>query len=133
MDLEWLAAVWVSVGRDGATLRGRARRSPLPRCWARQSQPSRVERGEARGLDVGRGGANPQGSSEVEFAYLGVSKSYSHTLYRSDESTLMVIISSSSGTLVLVPDSSLRTYGGVEYSFGGFSKWEYSEGFGLLL
>ena len=46
---------------------------------------------------------------------------------------LMVISSSSLGTLVLVPDSSPRAYGGVEYSFGGFSEWEDYEGLGLLL
>ena len=45
---------------------------------------------------------------------------------------LMVISSSSSGTLVLVPNSSPRAYGGVEYSFRGFSEQEDSEGLGLL-
>ena len=45
---------------------------------------------------------------------------------------LMVINSSSLGTLVLIPDSSPRACGGVEYSFGGFSKREDSEGLGLF-
>ena len=51
----------------------------------------------------------------------GPSKRCSRAVDCADESTLMVICSSSSGTLVLVPDSSPRAYGGVEYSFGGFS------------
>ena len=46
---------------------------------------------------------------------------------------LMIISSSSLGTLVLVPDSSPQNYGGVEYSFGGFFEWEDSKGLGLLL
>ena len=100
-------------GEAEPVLRGRARRSP----------PS----------EVGRGGASPQRSGEAELAHLGVGWSCSRTLDCSDESMLMVISSSSSGTLVLVPDSSLRAYEGVEYSFGGFSKQEDSEGLGLLL
>jgi len=63
----------------------------------------------------------------------GVGWSCSHALDCSDESMLMVISSSSSGTLVLVSDSSPRAYGGVEYSFRGFFKREDSEGLGLLL
>ena len=46
---------------------------------------------------------------------------------------LMTISSSSLGTLVLVPNSSPRACGGVEYSFRGFSEWEDSEGLGLIL
>ena len=46
---------------------------------------------------------------------------------------MLMTISSSLGTLVLVPDSSPRAYGGVEYSFEGFSEWEDSEGLGLPL
>ena len=69
----------------------------------------------------------------AEPAHLGVGWSYSHALDCSDELMLMVIRTSSSGTLVLVLDSSPRAYGGVEYSFGGFSKWEDSKGLGLLL
>ena len=45
---------------------------------------------------------------------------------------LMVISSSSLGTLVLVLDIP-RAYGGVEHSFGGFFEWEDSEGLDLLL
>ena len=73
------------------------------------------------------------GSSKAEPAHLGVGWSYSHALDCSNELMLMTISSSTSGTLVLVPDSSRRTYGGVEYSFGGFSERGDSEGFGLLL
>ena len=72
-------------------------------------------------------------SGKAELAHLGVSWSCSHALGYSDESMLMVISSSSSGTLVLVPDSSPRARGRVEYSFGGFSEREDSEGLGLLL
>ena len=72
-------------------------------------------------------------SGEAELAHLGVGWSCSHALDCSDESILMVISSSSSGTLVLIPDSSPRARGGVEYSFGGFSEWEDFEGLGLLL
>jgi len=64
---------------------------------------------------------------------LGVDWSHSRALDYSDELMLMTISPSSSGTLVLVPDSSHRAYGGVEYSFGGFSEREGSEGLGLLL
>ena len=83
----------------------------------------------------GSGEAKPaaSGSGEAEPAHLGVGWSYSRALDCSDESMLMSISSSSSGTLVLVPDSSLRAYGGVEYSFRGFSEWDDSEGLGLLL
>ena len=35
-------------------------------------------------------------------------------------------------SLISIPDSSPRACGGVEYSFGGFSGWEDSEGLGLL-
>ena len=62
----------------------------------------------------------------------GVGWSSSHALHYLDESMLM-IISSSLGTLVLVPDSSPRAYGGVEYSFGGFFERKDSEGLGLFL
>ena len=65
--------------------------------------------------------------------HIGVRWSCSRALDYSDESMLMIISSSSSGTLVLVPDSSPRACGGVEYSFGGFSEWEDSDGIGLLL
>jgi len=68
-------------GKAESTLRGRARRSPRPRCRARQSPPSEVgqggahglgvERGGARGLGVGRGGARPQRSGEAELALRG--------------------------------------------------------------
>ena len=81
-------------------------------------------RGGAHGLDVMRGGGLTQRSGEVDFACLGVGWSCSRALDRSDKSTLMVISSSSSGTLVLVPDSSPRAYGGVEYSFEGFFERE---------
>ena len=84
----------------------------------KEEPPSRVE----------RGGACPQGSGEAELVHLGFSWSYSHALDCSNESMLMVISSSSSGTLVLVPDSSPRECGGVEYSFGGFFDREDSEG-----
>ena len=72
-------------------------------------------------------------SVEAELAHLGIGWSYSHALDYSDESTLMVISSSSLGTLILVPDSSPRACGGLEYSFEGFSEQEDSEGLGLLL
>ena len=65
--------------------------------------------------------------------HLGVGWSCSHALDYSDESMLIVISSSSLGTLVLIPNSSLRAYGGVEYSFKGFSEREDSKGLGLLL
>ena len=61
-----------------------------------------------------------------------VGSSRSRALDCSDESMLMVISSSSSGTLVLVPDSSPRACGGVENSVGGFSEREDSDGLGLL-
>ena len=64
----------------------------------------------------------------MELVHPGVGWSCSYALDCSEESMLMVISSSSSCTLVLVPDSSPRTCGGVEYSFGGFSEWEDSEG-----
>ena len=35
-------------------------------------------------------------------------------------------------SLISIPDSSPRAYGGVEYSFGGFFEREDSEGLGLL-
>ena len=73
------------------------------------------------------------GSDEVEPVHLGVDWGRSRALICSDASMLMVISPSSSGTLVLVPDSSPRACGGVEYSFGGFSEQEDSEGLGLLL
>jgi len=76
LDLKWLAAVWVPVGRDRA-------------------RPQGVGRGGARGLGVGRGGACAP----------GVGWSYSRALDCLDESMLMVISSSSLGTLVLVPDT----------------------------
>ena len=63
----------------------------------------------------------------------GVDWSCIHTLDYLNELILMVISSSSLGTLVLVPASSTRAYGGVEHSFGGFSEWDDSEGLGLLL
>ena len=72
-------------------------------------------------------------SSEAELAHLGIGWSCSHALDCLDKSMLMVISSSSSGTLVLVPNSSPRAYGGVEFSFGGFSEREDSEGLSLLL
>jgi len=64
--------------------------------------------------------------------HLGVDWSCSRALDCSNESMLMTISSSSLGTLVLVPNSSPRACGGVEYSFRGFSEWEDSEGLGLL-
>ena len=80
MDLEWLAAVWVSVERDGAPGLGVGRggvppnRSGevdrKPKARARRSLNLRVGRGGARGLGDGRGGANPQGSDETESAAL---------------------------------------------------------------
>ena len=72
-------------------------------------------------------------SSEAELAHLGIGWSCSHALDCLDKSMLMVISSSSSGTLVLVLDSSPQAYGGVEYFYGGFFKLEDSEGLGLLL
>ena len=69
----------------------------------RQSQPLGVKQSGAYGLGVGRGGANPQGSGEAEFAHLGVGWSCSRTLDFSDESMLMVISYSFSDILVLVP------------------------------
>ena len=88
-------------------------------------------------------GAAPEGSDEVEPptqrsgeaepTHLGVGWSCSRALDCSDESMLMTISSSSLGTLVLVPDSRPRAYGGVEYSFEGFSEREDFEGLGLLL
>ena len=89
--------------------------------------------GGARGLEVGRGGVRPQRPGEAELVHPGVGWSCNRALDCSDESMLMVISSSSSGTLVLVPNSSPRAYGGVEYSFGGFFEQEDSKGFGLLL
>ena len=86
---------------------------PAPRDWAKWSHPQR--------------------SDEAELVHLGLGWSCSRALDCSDESMLMVISSSSLGTLVLVPDSSPRAYRGVEYSFGGFSQREDSEGLGLLL
>ena len=111
------------------------------------------------------GEASPptQRLGEAEPVHLGVDWSYSRALDCSDESVLMTISSSSSGTLVLVPDSSPRApwrfewnrlsdlstcqrvrvstpggcspraYGGVEYSFGGFFEREDSAGLGFLL
>jgi len=48
----------------------------------------------------------PKVLGEAEPTHLGISRSYGCTLDCSDESMLMVISLSSSGTLVLVPDSS---------------------------
>ena len=110
-----MAAVWVSVGRDKArnlrvgrggahpqrsgeakpTPRGRARWSPWPRGRARRSTP----------LEAGRDGASPQRSGEAELAHLGVGWSGSRALDYSDVSMSMVISSSFSDTLVLVPDT----------------------------
>ena len=74
--------------------------------------------------EVERGGARPQRPGEAELVHLGVGWRCSRALDCSDKSMLMVIISSSLGTLVLVPDSSPRACRGVEYSFGGFSEQE---------
>ena len=82
--------------------------------------PSGIRRGRAHDLDVRRGGANPQGPGEAEFAHVWVGWSSSRALDCSNVSMLMVISSSSSGTLVLVPDSSTQDCEGVEYSFRGF-------------
>ena len=92
-------------GEAEPALRGWARRSLWPWCRARWSQPSGVGRGRAYGLSFGRGGANPQGLGEAEFKHLGVGWSCSRALDCLDESMLMVISSSSSGTLVLVPNT----------------------------
>ena len=73
------------------------------------------------------------GSCEAELAHLGINWSCSRTLDSLDELSMMTISLSSLGTLVLVTDSSPRAFRGVEYSFGGFSEWEDSEGLGLLL
>ena len=67
----------------------------------------------------------------MELAHLGVGWSCSRTL--DYLRFLSMVISSSLGTLVLVPDSSPRAYEGVEYSFGDFSKSEDSESPDLLL
>ena len=56
--------------------------------------------------EIGRGGARPQRPDEAELAHLGVGWSCSRALDCSDESMLMTINSSSSGTLVLVPRKS---------------------------
>ena len=116
-------AYGLGVRRGGATLIGRARQSPRPRCRARRSLAPEVSQGRV----------HPQRSSKAEPTHLGVGWCCSHTLDCSDESMLMVISSSSSCTIVLVPDSSPRAYEGVEYSVGGFFKWEDSKGLGLLL
>ena len=91
--------------------------------------------GKAELTPKGSGEAEPapKGLGEAEPAHLGVGWSYSRALDCSNESMLMTISSSSSGTLVLVPDSSPRAYGGVQYSFEGFYEWEDSKGLGLLL
>ena len=110
-------------GEAEPALGDQARQSTWPRCRARRSPP----------LEIGRGRVRTQMLGEAKLAHLGVGWSYSRALDCLDESMLMVISSSSLGTLVLVPDSSPRAYGGVEYSFGGFSEWEDYEGLGLLL
>jgi len=107
--------VWVPIGRDGNHVlrvgRDRARTQGVGQGRAcglevgrDEARTQGVGRGGAHGLGVGRGGALPQRSSEAELACLGVSWSCSRALDCSDESMLMVISSSYSGTLVLVPD-----------------------------
>ena len=83
-----------------------------------------VERDGAHTRGVGRGGAQTQGSGEVEpvasglgeaeIAHLGVGWSCRRALDCSVELMLMTISSSSSGTLVLVPDTNIGS--AVEYS-----------------
>ena len=116
-------------GRGGAQTQGSGETEPAPRGRARRSPPSGIGRGEARGLGVRRGGATLRGRARRSprpqcrtrrspalrgrarlSQSSGFGKSCSRALDRSDESTLTVISSSSSGTLVLVPDNYIRMY-----------------------
>ena len=92
-------------GEEEPAPRGQAGRSPRA-SGSDETEPAHlgVGRDGDRGLEVGRGGARPQSSGEAEPAHMGVDWSCSHALDCSDESMLMTI-SSSSGTLVLVPDT----------------------------
>ena len=60
MDLEWLAAVWIPVGRDGTRVLevGRDEARDLGRDGARTQG---VRRDGVRGLEVGRDGARDVG------------------------------------------------------------------------
>ena len=100
-----------------------------------EAEPAASGSGEAESAALGLGETEPaaSGSGEAEPAHLGVGWSCRCTLDYLVESMLMTVNSSSSGTLVLVPDSSPRACGGVENSFGDFSKREDSDGLGLLL
>ena len=90
--------------------------------------------GPLKGIAVRFGGSEKVFPDLVGIAaHLRVGWSCSRALDCSDESMLMVMSSSSLGTLVLVPDSSPRAYGGVEYSFEGFFERGDSEGLSLLL
>ena len=73
---------------------------------SRETEPPTQRPGEAEppAQRSGKPGPPTQRSGEAEPAHLGVCWSYSRALGCSDESILM-IISSSSGTLVLVPDT----------------------------
>ena len=85
------------LGEAETTPKGSGEMEPHPIGLARWSPLPEVGRGEAHAPRVGW--------------------SYSHAFDSSDESMLMTISSSSLGTLVLVPDSSPRAYGGAENSF----------------
>ena len=73
-----------------------------------ETEPPTQRSGEVEPLTQRPGEASPptQRLGEAEPVHLGVDWSYSRALDCSDESILMIISSSSSGTLVLVPDSS---------------------------
>ena len=126
--------------------RGRARRGTRPRGWARQGEaepptqrlgetepaPKRRAMRSPRPRGRARQGPRPRGLARRSPAP-GVCWSCSRALDCSDESMLMTVSSSSSGTLELVPDSSPQACGGVDYSFGGFFEQEDSKGLGPLL
>ena len=106
----------LGVGRGGANPEGSGEAKPTasvlgeaePTLWgrARQSLSPEIRREGDRGLEVERGRACPQWLSKAEIVALGAGWSRSCALNCSDESMLMTISSSSSGTLVLVLDSS---------------------------
>ena len=62
---------------------------------------------------------------------LGLDENFSYILLHLGKSA-WVLTSLFWVSLISIPDSSPRAYGGVEYSFGGFSGREDSEGLGLL-
>ena len=113
------------VGRDGARPQTSGEAEPALGGRARRSHPSGVSQGRANPLGSGETRPAAAAPTEAEPTLGGQTrqgppprwpddarpgKRCSRALDRADESTLMAISYSSSGTLVLVPDTSKYTY-----------------------